>query len=79
MDPVDGETAGDGDGMKTFMAGRFKAECYDCRSGSMTTIVELAGFGSDEVRGTFRVHPDDLLDLEYVLKRAIAEQGRRRE
>ncbi|TAJ89720.1 hypothetical protein [Reyranella sp.] len=62
--------------MKTFTAGRFRAECYlSAQNGQITEIVELHRNGSDEVVGRLNVSFDDLPDLEHVLKRAIAAQN----
>jgi hypothetical protein len=69
--------------MKTFTAGRFKAEVFDgVQNGRATTIVELHRNGSGEEMGRLRVDFDDLPDLRHVLERAIKahddEEARRR-
>ena len=59
--------------MTVFTAGRFKAQAFlGPQNGRVTHIVELLANGSDEKVGSLRVSYEELLDLKYVLDRAIA-------
>lgn len=62
--------------MKTFTAGRFRADVFDgVQNGRATTLFELHRNGSGQVVGRMSIDFDDLPDLRHVLERAIAAHG----
>lgn len=58
--------------MTRYTAGRFMVDVHvGASNGEMTQISELHRNGSDEVMGMLTINKTDLLDLWYVLKRAM--------